>query len=326
VIDVLCIGETMALVAPTTPDGLETADLFALTSAGAESNVAISIAALGERAGWLSRLGNDPLGHRVLAHVAARGVDVSTVTVVEGQPTGVMFKAPEAERTRVLYYRTDSAASHLSVDDLPESIPPIVHLSGVTAALSASTHALSRALLIERVAGSATISFDVNHRAKLWLGRDAADTLRVLAAAADIVLVGLDEARDLWGTPNPDAVRAMFPAPGSVIVKDAEIGATAFVADTTVFVPSIAVTVVEAVGAGDAFAAGWLTGRIRGLSTTQSLRLAHVTAATSLVSIQDQGEIPPSSTIDALLGLSDDDWSALAFDGASWTVNGEEIR
>jgi 2-dehydro-3-deoxygluconokinase len=80
--------------------------------------------------------------------------------------------------------------------------------------------------------------------------------LRRLASRADIVFVGLDEARARWKCSTADDVRALLPEPGRLVVKDSDVGANEFSADGIVFEPAIPTEVLEAVGAGDAFAAG----------------------------------------------------------------------
>jgi len=323
-IDVLTIGETMSLVTPATRGSLESAPEFVVRTAGAESNVAIGIAGLGHSAAWASRLGNDSLGRRVLAHVRSAGVDVGAVVLADGERTGVMFKGADGNESEVIYYRGDSAASRLSVADIPDSPAAVIHLTGVTAALSPTAEEVVRSVLVHRIVPAALRSFDVNHRARLWAGRDASQILLPLAAAADILFVGLDEAAVLWGTHEPAAVRALFAHVPTLIVKDAETGATEFAGDVATFVPSLSVTVVDPVGAGDAFAAGWLGGRIRNLDASHRLRLGHICASTALVSVEDQGSLPSARLLDTLLALDDSAWQRLAFDGR-WTIEGKEL-
>ncbi|WP_051095060.1 PfkB family carbohydrate kinase [Streptomyces sp. LaPpAH-108] len=126
-------------------------------------------------------------------------------------------------------------------------------------------------LLVRALAVSATarrpyvISFDVNHRPALWPKGIAPDALRYLANRADIVLVGLDEAQDLWGPDlTPTTARDLLPGPRILVVKDGSRAATAFTASETVTVPALRVTVAEPVGAVDVFAAGFFAGLLRG--------------------------------------------------------------
>ncbi|NMO54078.1 sugar kinase [Actinoplanes sp. TBRC 11911] len=274
--DVVCVGETMALVTPDPPVSLALGGPARLDAAGAESTVACYLAQLGLDAAWVSRLGDDPLGELVRGTVAGFGVDVSPVTVDPDRPTGVFFKDPDGEKTRVFYVRAGSAASAMSpAMNVPEA--RITHLSGITAALSASCAALVEHLLTTRRCG-----FDVNYRPRLWPVGRAAPVLRGLAARAAVVFVGLDEALTLWDTRTPDEVRALLPEPEILVVKDGAVGATSFHPGGVTFAPAPRVDVVEAVGAGDAFAAGYLAGLLRDLGEPDRLCLGHRTAGAAL--------------------------------------------
>lgn len=313
-VDVLCVGETMASLVPAARSRLETATTLMLHAAGAESNVAMCLAALGHRTAWGSMLGDDPLGRRLLSLIREAGVDVSLVGIDPRAPTGVMFKDSEPGASSVYYYRRGSAAAGMGADTVPDlkSVRPnVVHMSGVTVALSASCAELVRRVVVEREVGEASVSFDVNHRARLWSAADAAPILLDLARAADIVFVGLDEAAALWGTSSAEQVRGLLPQAPTLVVKDAAVGATAFVGSAVYFALSPRVRVLEHVGAGDAFAAGWLAGVIRGLRPVQRLRLAHVAAAAALASVGDQGTLPAPAEIDRLLALDDEQWRRL---------------
>lgn len=283
----LAIGETMAMVAPVVATSACDADTFLLDAGGAESNVAAHVAALGHRAVWFSRLGADALGHRIVRQLTERGVDVSRVVFDDAHPTGLYVKDPGHG---VLYYRRGSAASHLSVDDA-EAVSfdgvDLLHVSGITAAISASAAAfLSRVMARAREHG-VPVSFDVNHRAALWSAATAGPVLLDLARGADIVLVGRDEAQTLWGTDAAGDVRALLPDVTELVVKDGDVGATAFVGADEVFEPALVVEVVEAVGAGDAFAGGYLAGRLSGDPVADRLRAGHARAARTLRTTKD---------------------------------------
>ncbi|MGO4382814.1 sugar kinase [Specibacter sp. RAF43] len=295
--ELIAIGESMVLVTPTEAVPLETAADFHLATGGAESNVALHFVALGHTASWVSQLGDDALGRRVSGQISDGGVDTRWTWIHPSAPTGVYFKDPGRG---VQYFRTGSAASHMGPEIL-EGIAleraAVVHVSGITPALSASCNALVHSV-VERVRASpAILSFDINHRAGLWGGRDAGAELRELAARSDIVFVGLDEAQALWGTLTPQDVRDFLPEPEVLVVKDGDVGATEFHAGQCCFVPAIPTRVVEAVGAGDAFAAGYLSAHVRGLGSAQKLRAGHQQAVLVLQSTSDvprHTPFPPS--------------------------------
>lgn len=293
-LDLLCLGETMALVAPARPEPLEEAEDLRLSMGGAESNVACHLAAAGHRAAWCSALGEDALGRRVRRDIAAHGVDVQHVRMDPGAPTGLYLKDPGHG---VLYYRAGSAASRMGPGELERldlTRVRIVHLSGITLALSASCRELVHAAISAARAAGALVSVDVNHRPALWDStEEAGREIRAAAREADIVLVGRDEAAVLWGTDTADDVRALFPDAPHLVVKDADVDAVEFAAGERTAVPTPKIEVVEAVGAGDAFAAGWMDGLLSGEDAAGRLVRGHARAAHALSSTQD---IPAPST------------------------------
>lgn len=287
----ITVGETMALVTPAHAEPLATARDMQLLIGGAESNVAMHAARLGVPAAWVSAVGDDPLGVRVRDEVARHGVDVHWVTVDGQAPTGVYFKDPGRG---VLYYRRGSAASRMSpstVADVPVEDVDVVHVSGITPALSPSCAELVDALAARVAAGRGILSVDVNHRAALWSPGTAAPVLLALAQRADLVFVGRDEAQTLWGTLDADAVRARIDRPTRLVVKDGDIGATEFCrtgdGDVRTFAPAIPTEVVEAVGAGDAFAAGYLVADLGGADARGRLEAGHRRAHLVLQSTSD---------------------------------------
>ncbi|WP_108988375.1 sugar kinase [Streptomyces coelicoflavus] len=310
---VVCLGETMAAMAPAPPHSLDGTESLLVSVAGAESNVAMYLADLGLPVSWLSAVGDDALGRRVRAAVGRAGVDVSGVRTDPARPTGLLLKDPGAAGTRVHYYRRGSAASALGPDVLDDERfdgAALLHLTGVTPALSPSCRALvERALDTPPRRRAHAVSFDVNHRPSLWPPDTAPEVLRDLADRADIVFVGLDEAQDLWGAGLTEAdVRGLLGRPRVLVVKDGGRGATAFTEQEVCTVPALATEVVEPVGAGDAFAAGFLAGLWRGTDLTRALRLGHITAASALKVVGDHGPLPDEGTVGALLALAEQDW------------------
>jgi 2-dehydro-3-deoxygluconokinase len=306
----------MAVLGPPDDRPLAEARSLALAVGGAESNVACGLAGLGHRAAWVGRLGDDPFGRRVLAELSARGVDVSAVATDPGRPTGVYVKDPGPDGTRTHYYRAGSAASAMGPELARHPVlrrARVVHLSGITAALSDSCGRLLDALLGPRPADGPLLSFDVNHRPALWRnGRGgAAERLLALARSADLVFVGRDEAEELWGTPRPDDIAGLLAPAPAVVVKDAGNGATSYAGGVRTFVPALPVKVVEPVGAGDAFAAGYLAGVLEDRPERSRLRLGHLAAAAALRTRDDVPVMPARAAAERCLALDDDAWAAL---------------
>lgn len=325
---VACVGETMVSFVPPDGSAQETADTLSLDIAGAESNVATYLAAHGISARWISRLGDDAFGRRILARVRAAGVDVSGTRTDPTRPTGLLFKdpvfknpefkdpkfkGPEADGrngTKVTYYRRGSAASAMDpalLDEPALRTATLWHFTGITPALSEGCRRLVESAL---TGAHATVSFDVNYRPTLWQCPPV-ELLHALAQAADIVFVGLDEAQALWGADlrEPIDVRTLLPSPRILVVKDGPRSATAFFGDKHTNVPALPVNVIEPVGAGDAFAAGFLAGLLQAEPIDRCLRLGHITAASALTVRSDHGPLPPRTTVDRHLGLSAHDWA-----------------
>jgi 2-dehydro-3-deoxygluconokinase len=312
---VTCIGETMAALIPEPAAPLDGAGLLEIRIAGAESNVAMYLADHGVPARWVSALGDDPFGHRIRAEVAASGVDISGVRIDPHRPTGLLVKDPGTEGTRVHYYRRGSAASALTPDLLDDDAvrsAGLIHLSGITPALSAGCRNLVTALLEPDIAERpCPVSFDVNHRAALWTDGAAATVLLGLARRADITFVGLDEAQALWGDGLADAfaVRDLLPQPPILVVKDGARAATAFDGPRVHTAPAPRVEVIEPVGAGDAFAAGFLAGLLRGEKPVRALRLGHLTAGAALRVTGDHGPLPDRARLAELLDAAPEKWA-----------------
>ncbi|MGI5349141.1 sugar kinase [Streptomyces sp. CA-250714] len=348
-IDVVCLGESMVTFLPARPGPLADVPSFDRAIGGAESNVACTLARAGHRARWVSRVGADGFGDHLVRTIAAHGVDTTAVERDPERPTGIYFRTDgeratgtadpathQAALSEVLYYRAGSAASAMS----PANVPPralhagrVLHLTGITAALSADCLALLRALTSARTPTGTggglgpLVSFDVNYRVGLWCTRTAPEpgpeVLRELARHSDIVFVGEDEAAAAWGvTGGPEAVRELLREPAVLVVKQGSAGATAFVGDgNAVFAPALRVDVVSPVGAGDAFAAGFLAGTLRGLPIRERLRHGHLMAAAALTDAGDLAAPAALDVADRLVALDDDSWGRLRL-GPGWTVRG----
>ncbi|MCS0602418.1 sugar kinase [Streptomyces sp. LP11] len=227
----------MVTFLPTSPGRLADVSSFARGIGGAESNVACVLAAHGHTARWVGRVGTDAFGDHLVERIAGYGVDVTHVRRDPDRPTGVYFRTAADRATaahEVAYYRAGSAASAMSPDTVDLAAARacrVLHLSGITPALSAGCRELVRHLL-RPAADRPLISFDVNHRPGLWRSSDGPGILLDLARAADIVFVGEDEAEQAWGvTGGPRAISDALPEPRVVVVKQGAGGATAFERD-----------------------------------------------------------------------------------------------
>ncbi|MCR2813824.1 sugar kinase [Microbacterium sp. zg.Y1084] len=292
--DVLCLGETMALLAPSPGEPLQPGSALTLGVGGAESNTAVALRGAGVDAAWAGLLGDDPLGDVVAGFLAARDVDIS-LHERRPLPTGLYVKATGPDgMVRPLYYRRGSAGSTMDAALARRwaqaATPRIVHVSGITAQISEAGAQFLHAVCVDRVFGEALLSFDVNHRPAL-AGPATPGTLRHLARASDVVFVGADEAQTTWGVAADDIPRHLS-GPRHLVVKDAGADASEYGPDGTVRVTAGPATIVDAVGAGDAFAAGWLAALIAGTDAAGRLSEGHRQAARVLASA---GDVAPAA-------------------------------
>jgi 2-dehydro-3-deoxygluconokinase len=279
--DVITVGESLGLLVADRPGRLQSQGVMRLGFGGAESNVAIGVARLGGRSAWAGRLGADAVGALILRELRAEQVTTFARTD-EGAATALMLKErPYSGSSRISYYRRGQAGSRLEAEDLPEgaiAAAAVLHLTGISAGLGPATTRAAHAAIDHARRGGAVVSFDVNHRSALWDADDAAAAAyRALAARADIVFAGDDEAELLTGQTDTrgqlDAILAM--GPSEAIVKLGARGAAAAAADGwSARRDARRVPVVDTVGAGDAFVAGWLAEMTRGLDRNARLDTA----------------------------------------------------
>lgn len=297
--DVVTLGECMAVLYPPDPVTLDEARTLLLDVGGAEANLSIALARLGHTARFISRLGDDPFGRRVRAVLAAEGVDTSALMVDAGAPNGVFFREWLADGARrVYYYRAGSAASRLTPGDLTSDQfagARILHLTGITPALSSSCAAACiRAIELARAAG-ALVSFDPNFRPRLWSAVQARETLLPLMRAADIILMGHEDAQALLGSGDDQEALTAAAALGAriVVLKRAERGALALVDGQRFEAPATPATrVIDPVGAGDGFDAGFLAGQLRGWGISESLTLGARVGAAAVAALGDYAGYP----------------------------------
>ncbi|MCK7627431.1 sugar kinase [Streptomyces sp. RS10V-4] len=340
----------MVTFLPTVPGPLADVPAFERAIGGAESNVACALARAGHATRWVSRVGADGFGDHLLREIAGHGVDTRAVRRDPARPTGIYFRTAGDRATaahEVAYYRAGSAASAMApgtVDLAALRTGRVLHLSGITAALSEDCLGLLRAAMARPAPGTGTgpgtiggtplrpgrplVSFDVNYRPHLWTGGRGPRVLLDLARTADLVFVGADEARAAWGLPDPRAVRAALPEPETLVVKLGRAGARVFrhapgspgrdEESAGTLVPAPAVEVVAAVGAGDAFAAGFLSATLRGAPLRTRVRYGHLWAAAALTVPGDLAAPPARALADRLAALDDTAWGTLHL-GPGWT-------
>ena len=309
-LDVLTAGEALVLLAAEMPGALEDVDRFRRFSAGAELNVAIGLARLGLRVGYLSRVGDDAFGRFLRAVMAREGLSCELVAIDATRSTGFMLKSLAGSDSDPVidYYRRGSAASAMDANDLARLAPTgarHVHLTGILPALSAGCRELAFALAATARSQGRCVSFDPNLRPRLWVSHEEmVGTVNALAAQADVVLPGLAEGRLLTGGRDPEDIAGFYLDLGASVVV-VKLGAEgAFCADRSglrAHVPGIAAEhVVDTVGAGDGFAVGVLSGLLEGLSLETAVRRGNAIGARVVQFPGDSDGLPTRQELDSL--------------------------
>jgi len=290
------------------PGRFETTRQLDVQFGGAEANVAATAARLGLRTAWISALPANAWGERARQELESHGVDCAQVRMRPDARLGVYFieyGAPPRP-IRVLYDRRDSAFAGLTpehVDWDPVRRAGLVHLTGITPALGAGP----RALLERALREAQVVSFDVNYRARLWKPEEAREAIRGLLPRVRYLFAGLEEAHAIFELSGPPeeliAGLARLAPTATVVLMQGEAGSIAF-DGTGLYRPSRrhSVQVVDPIGAGDAYVAGFLWSVRRNRPLQEAVDVAAAVAALKCSMWGDIAPINPEDVEDALGG------------------------
>jgi 2-dehydro-3-deoxygluconokinase len=293
------LGETLGLLVAEDIGPLSLARGMRLSMGGAESNVAIGVARLGVPATWIGCLGDDQIGDLIERQLLAERI--RCLVRRDSAPTALMLRERRTgTAARVSYYRHGSAGSHLRPADVPDGVVEeagVLHLSGITPALGPEPAATVREAMRRARRAAVPVSVDLNFRSRLWDAGAAAPVFRELAAGADILFAGDDEARIALGCDAAVGAEELAEAlsafgPSEVVVKRGRLGATARIEGELIPVPPVPVHAVDTVGAGDAFVAGYLASRLLGRGARERLSTAAVTGAFAVTVPGDWEALP----------------------------------
>jgi 2-dehydro-3-deoxygluconokinase len=303
---VVTFGEVMALIRSAKPGMLALTRDMQLGTGGAEGNFAVALKRLGADVTWIGRVGQDSFGQLVARELRAEGIDVQTITDPEA-PTGMMVKESRTPKnTRVYYYRRDSAGSRLNPKDFPDTAfegASLLHATGITPALSTSAQAATLHAMERARAAGMTVSFDLNFRSQLWSAEEAASFYRKVLPMVDIVFAGDDEAALIVGENSGPAALASALAdlgPAEVVIKLGDQGCYALIDGAAYTQKAIPVSVVDTVGAGDGFVAGYVADYLLGAPVPQRLVTAVSVGAFACVVPGDWEGMPFRSELDLL--------------------------
>jgi 2-dehydro-3-deoxygluconokinase len=288
--DVTAFGEAMLRLSVPEGERLEAAAALRVEVAGAESNVCAALAQMGRRTAWMGALPDNPLGRRLIAELRAFGVNTEMVALRQDGRLGMMFVeyAGPPRATQVVYDRAHSVAAAMTPEMLPwDSLldTRMLHLTGITPALSASAHACVQEARRRAAAAGVPVSFDINYRSRLWDSASAGKALHELGQGAAVLFCKETDARLLFGADGdreliPARLSALFQAQ-MVVMTCGEDGVYGLEQGRLHHVPAMKVRMIDRIGAGDAMTAGVLHGLLNG-DFHHGLRCGAVLAALAL--------------------------------------------
>lgn len=305
---VLTIGDAMITMNPSTTGPLKYVTQFERKVGGAEMNFAIGCARLGLNSKWISRLGKDEFGRVIYNFARGEGIDVSSVKFVEGVPTSLNFKEIHANGSgKTYYYRNPSPIASLSEEDITEELFEgihVVHLTGVYLALGEQNMVIAKKILTIAKRKGIIVSFDPNIRLKLWSLEKAREAFEMVFPEVDILLTGLDELQLISGKQTLEELveyTTKF-ALQDLVIKDGDKGAKLFRKGRWIEAPGFSVKVVDTVGAGDGFDAGYIYGILNHLDEDSLLRFANGVGALVTTVTGDNEGLPYLEEVENFLG------------------------
>lgn len=269
--DVITIGDAMIAMCPREKGPIIFCDSFKRKVGGAELNVAIGCARLGLKSGWISRLGNDDFGKYIMKTARGEGINTSEVKLVDGYQTSVYFREVLSDgSSRSFYYREKSPTSTMKCKDLNEEYfkeAKVLHITGVFPSITKNNQEIILEAVKLAKKNNLTISFDPNIRLKMWTKEEAKAYIEKILPNVDILLIGDEEIEILLGEISIEDAMKTFCDYGieKVIVKKGAKGAVGSDGKNVYEVDAIKPkALVDTVGAGDGFAAGFLAALCKG--------------------------------------------------------------
>jgi 2-dehydro-3-deoxygluconokinase len=280
--DVITIGDAMIAMCPREKGPIIFSDTFKRKVGGAELNVAIGCARLGLKVGFISRLGNDDFGKYIIKTTRGEDIDISEVKLVDGYQTSVYFREVLSDgSSRSFYYRENSPTSTMKCEDLNEEYfrsAKILHITGVFPSITKNNQEIILEAIKLAKKNNLTISFDPNIRLKMWTKEEAKSYIEKILPDVDIILIGDEEINILLGDVSiEDAIKIFHGyGIGKVIVKKGSKGAIGSDSRDIYEVDAIKPkALVDTVGAGDGFAAGFLTALCNGENLKECVKFGN---------------------------------------------------
>ena len=277
----------MLMFAPPRYELIEHCDQFTAYSGGSESNVAIGLERLGMHAGWIGKLPDNALGHKIVNGIRAYGVDTSRCIWTEEGRVGTFFVEWGAypRPLKTIYDRTGSVAATLTADELDWDYlgrAEWLHLTGITPALSETCRESTVQIVLRARERGCKVSFDVNYRSLLWSCAEARAAFQEILPHVNLLIATEADATMLLGEElgRENLVSSLFSRyhPDAVIITCGADGSIAYDGDDVYRSRGYDVHAVNRLGAGDAFDAGLLYGYLT-LGPQDGLNCGSVMAA-----------------------------------------------
>jgi 2-dehydro-3-deoxygluconokinase len=304
-LDVLCLGEAL-IEFNQIPD--DTNNTYRSGFGGDTSNTAVAVARQETSSGFLSKVGNDPFGIKLLELWKREGVDCTYVLQHPEFPTGIYFVTHDENGHHFSYYRKGSAASQMTPEDVTADVvsqSKVLHLSAITQAISASSCETAFAAIHKARKSGVKISYDTNLRLKLWPLNQARDVINQVVPMCDVLLPSLDDVTSLTGLQEPKKIIDYYLKLGAklVVLKQGEQGVLVADGHNESCISGHAVKTIDATGAGDTFDGAFLSEWIRSNDPFKAAEYANAAAALSTTRYGAVNSIPNRTEVELFLGL-----------------------
>lgn len=311
---VITIGETMAVFTPTQRGKMRYASNYKRNFAGAESNVAIALANLNVQVSWISQLGEDELGHAIYSLMKGHSVDTSNVSFTTKAQTGILLKENRnAGMTNVYYYRQNSAFAHIHKTQIDESLfkqAKILHITGITPLLSESAYEACMECVRLAEKHQMRIFFDPNLRMKLLTDSNQIARLKELAQRCHVFMPNMHEAQFLFNltSAEPKVILDQLASElkATIILKDGTHGTYFVSTEESGYVEAFQVNEVDPIGAGDAFAAGIIYSTLQNRSLKECVLIGNAMGAMAVLAEGDIENLPTTEELDRFLKQTTD--------------------
>lgn len=293
---VFTLGDALITFNPSETGPLRYVPEFKRKVGGAELNFAIGCARLGLDTKWASRLGGDEFGRVIYNFARGEGIDMTDVNLMENYPSSLNFKEIREDGSgKTFYYRYQSPILTMKPEDITEQMfegIDLVHLTGVFLAIDSQNLAIANRVLQIANEKGIRVSFDPNIRLKLWTLEQAKEVYEEVFPFIDILLTGLDEIEMITGDAserNLEEFSERF-AIEQLVIKDGGNGSRLYQKGNWYSKSAFEVKVVDTVGAGDGFDAGYIYSILNGYNPEDALEFANgVGALVTTVSGDNEG-------------------------------------